>query len=92
MKAYMAYEGKFFSNRHSQNHTDYRNLVDMPCYTVLRFIVCTLCTHHYMTKRDRKVWKYIYITIFTKLYALPPYLTMFLICDTLPFINYFKWL
>ena len=86
----MAYQGLFSSNRHLQNHTDYRNPVDTRCYTVnyvTLFVRCLLITWQ---RRIEKYGKYKYVTLFTKLYNLPPCLTISITHATLLFINYFN--
>ena len=58
-------------------------------YRKLSYIVCTVFTH-YAAKKDRKYGKYKYVTFFTKLYTLPPCMTMSITRVTLLFINYFN--
>ena len=61
----------------------------MLLYRKLSYVVCTVFTH-YAAKKDKRYGKYKYVTLFTKLYTLPPCMTMSVTRVTLLFINYFN--
>ena len=83
MKAYAAYQAISSSNQHQQIYTDYGNPVDTRCYTVYYFTLFVQCLLITRQRGLEMYGRYKHITLFTKIYTLPPCLTMFPVRVTL---------